>query len=57
MSGGDGEAERETHLVLARGGVCGVRNLSVGVLRVIALEVLVRELETRLHVGVAGVEE
>ena len=57
MSGGDREAEPETYLVLARSGVCRVRDLSVGVLRVVALEVLICELETRLHVGVAGVEE
>ena len=45
------------YLVLARGGISGVRDLRVGVLRVVALEVLVRKLEAGLHVSVARVEE
>ena len=45
------------YLVLARGGVGGVRDVCVRILRVVALEVLVRELEAGVHGGVAGVEE
>ena len=51
------EPERSTHLVLASGGVCRVGHGGVRVLRVIAVVVLVRELETRLDVFVAGVVE
>ncbi len=43
--------------MLTRGGVSRVCDLRVRVLRVVALEVLVRELEAGLHVGIAGVKE
>ena len=49
--------ETETYLVLAGCGVGGVHDLRVRVLRVVALEILVRKLKARLHVGVARVEE
>ena len=51
------ELERSTHLVLAGGGVCRVGHGGVRVLRVVAVVVLVRELEPRLDVFVAGVVE
>lgn len=43
--------------MLARGWVSGVCDLRVRVLRMVALEVLVRQLEAGLHVCVARVEE
>ena len=43
--------------MLARGGVGRVCNLRVRVLRMVTLEVLIRELEAGLHVCVARVEE
>ena len=43
--------------MLAGGGVCRVRDSRVRVLRVIAVVVLVRELQPRLDVFVAGVVE
>ena len=43
--------------MLARGGVGGVRDRRVRVLRVVTLAVMIRELEAGAHGGVAGVEE
>ena len=45
------------YLVLARGGVGGVRDVRVRVLRVVTLAILIHELEAGVHGGVAGVEE
>ena len=47
----------KTYLMLSCSRVRRIRDLRVGFLAAIALKILVRELEARLHVCVAGVVE